>query len=161
VIPDPPISDTPATAQESIGLEERVAVAERRRTLRRTAAGFGTAGVIGVAAFVGEMIAGSVSTLDTLGLLAGIVAAFGALAFWHESRNVRPSQQAKEEPGADAAATASALRFFSSVALLASLWPAVRGGSINPVWLAVAVAFLGLSFITIRERHDAESDNRD
>ena len=141
-------------------IDFQVAIAERKRSLRRTAAGLAAAGVITVAAFVGEMIAGSVSTVDTLSLLFGLVSAYGAFTLWRESRNPQLPDEDGNVPGTEATAIASTLRLFSSFFLIAGLWPAMRGGDVNPVWLAVAVAFLGLSFIRVRERKDPE-DRRD
>ena len=141
-------------------IDAQVAIAERKRSLRRTAAGFAAASVIAVAAFVGEMIAGSVSTVDTLGLFAGLVFVYGAFTLLRESRNPQAPDSEGNVPGTEAAATASALRMLSSFFLIVGLWPAMRGGDINPVWLAVAVAFLGLSFIPVRERKKPE-DRRD
>ena len=141
-------------------IDFQIAIAERKRSLRRTSAGFAAAGVIAMAAFAGEMIAGSVSTVDTLSLLFGLVSAFGAFTLWRESRNPRVPDEDGSVPETEATAIASTLRLLSSFFLIAALWPAMRGGDGNPVWLGVAVAFLGLSFIRVREREDPE-DRRD
>jgi hypothetical protein len=151
------VNEHPTTTDPD-SVETRVAVAEKRRKLQRIAAGLGLYGAFGTAAFVGEAIAGTISTLEAIHLIVAVNAGIGALFLWRDSRSAR---LLTEVDTTEVPQPSWALRIMSSMALIVALWPLLRGDEMNPVWLAVAVAFLGLSFIPIRERQSAESDTPD
>src|SRR5688572_14368956 len=107
--------DERLTTHEPEGFAAQFAVAEKRRRLRRIAGGLGLYGTFGIAAFVGEALAGTISTLEAIHLIAAANAGIGALFLWRDSRS---AQLLTEVDTTEVPQPSWGLRIMSSMALI-------------------------------------------